>query len=68
MLTIDGRSQRDNDATDACVNGTEGILNLGQHATTDGAISLVAFEVGVSNDGNDTLVVIGVAQHSLLFK
>ena len=68
MLAIDSCSQGDDDATDTSIDCTEGILYLGQHATTDGAVSLVAFEVGMGDGGNHAVVVIGIAEHTFLFK
>ena len=64
-IAIYGSGQGDDDSVYACINGTESILYLRQHATTDGAIGLVLLEIGAGDGGDNRIVVVGIAQYAL---
>ena len=68
VVAVDGSSQGYDDASDTSIDSTEGILYLWQHATTDGAVSFVVFEVGMSDGGYHTVVVIRIAEYPFLFE
>ena len=68
MVAVDGCCQSDDNAFDTGIDRTEGVLYLGQHTTADGAVSLVAFEVGMVDDGYYAIVIVRIAEYSFLLK
>ena len=68
MLSIYSSSKGDNDLGNTCVYGIECILYLGQHATANGTVCLVALEVGMIDSGYHAVIVIWIEEHAFLLK
>ena len=67
-FAVNGSGQGDDNLLYTGFNGSQSVLNLWQHATTDGAVSTIAFKVRSGDDGNDTVIIVRIAQNTLLLK
>ena len=67
-LSIDGSGQGNDNPTNASIDGAQGVFDLRQHATTDGAIGLVLLEIGAGDGGDNRIVVVGIAQYAFLLE
>ena len=68
VLSVDGCCECDDYSGYACINGREGILNLRQHTATDSTVGLIFNKVRTRNSGDDTIIIIGIAEHTFLLK
>ena len=52
-FSIDSSCEGDDHLFDACINGSKGILDLGNHSSADGAISLISDKILVRDSWNN---------------
>ena len=68
MFSVDGGGEGDDDAGHSGADGLQGVFYLWEHSSRDGAVGLVSLEVLLGDDGYDTVVVVGVGEHSFFSK
>lgn len=68
MLSVDGCGQGDIDSLDASCNGIEGVFQLRQHTSGNGAVGLQTLKVFPGDGGNDAFVIIGIAEDTFLLE
>ena len=68
MFAVDGIGAGDDNLTHSGIDSIEGIFNLRNHTTSDSAVSLIAFEVSMGDVGDDAVIIVGIAQYTLLFE
>ena len=68
MFAVDGIGACDDNLTHSGIDSIEGIFNLRNHTTSDSAVSLILFEVSMGDVGDDAVIIVGIAQYTLLFE